>query len=296
MIICGIYKITNPVGKVYIGQSENIYNRWKDYYKLSCNKQVKLYRSLKKYKPCNHTFEIIEECEFINLNCRERYWQDFYNVLNRKKGLNLLLTPCENKYSVPDNIRNKIKKSLIKYNKEKNSPIYQYDLNGELVNTWKNLSEFDNHPIFNKLYIGMCCNNKHKKAYGYLWSYIEKTFDKSFLDKVKLTKSDKLKGHKFNLGRKLTEEHKKKIGISTRGYKHKKEDKLKIAQSKYKPVIQYDKNMNKIKEWNSATEAAIQLNMYPQNISSCCNGKLDTTGGYKWKFEKQLQYTNKLNN
>jgi hypothetical protein len=81
-----------------------------------------------------------------------------------------------------------------------------------------------------------------------------------------------------------------------RGYKHKKEDKLKIAQSKYKPVIQYDKNMNKIKEWNSATEAAIQLNMYSQNISSCCNGKLDTTGGYKWKFEKQLQYTNKLNN
>lgn len=285
MIICGIYKITNPKGKVYIGQSENIYVRWEDYYKLSCNKQIKLYRSLKKYKPCNHIFEIIEECEFIKLNCRERYWQEYYNVLNKNKGLNLILTPCENKYSMPNTIRNKIKKSLIKYNKQKYSPIYQYNLNGELVYIWKNLSEFDNHPIFDKLYIGMCCRNKYDKAYEYLWSYHEKTFNKDFLNKVKLTKSDKLKNHKYNIGRKLTEEHKSKIGNSIRGYKHTNKDKLKIAESKYKPIIQYDKNMNIIKEWKSATEAANKLELYSQNISNCCNNKLETTGGYKWKFK-----------
>jgi predicted GIY-YIG superfamily endonuclease len=29
----GIYKITNPIGKVYIGQSTNIFHRWDKHYK-----------------------------------------------------------------------------------------------------------------------------------------------------------------------------------------------------------------------------------------------------------------------
>lgn len=91
--ICGIYKITSPSGKIYIGESSNIYNR-KYYYKInSCHKQVKLYNSLKKYGWENHTFEVIEECSFEDLLCRERYWQDFYDVLG-ENGLNLELTNC----------------------------------------------------------------------------------------------------------------------------------------------------------------------------------------------------------
>ena len=41
-IICGIYKITSPSGKIYIGQSINIKSRWKYYEKLRCNKQFKI--------------------------------------------------------------------------------------------------------------------------------------------------------------------------------------------------------------------------------------------------------------
>jgi excinuclease UvrABC nuclease subunit len=32
-VIIGIYKITNPNRKIYIGQSTNIYRRWKQYLK-----------------------------------------------------------------------------------------------------------------------------------------------------------------------------------------------------------------------------------------------------------------------
>lgn len=90
--ICGIYKITSPSGRVYIGESVNIFKRWVSYRNLSCKKQGKLLNSLKKYTPENHTFEIIEVCEFDELKCRERYWQDEFDVLNG--GLNLKLTEC----------------------------------------------------------------------------------------------------------------------------------------------------------------------------------------------------------
>ena len=55
----GIYKITNPSGKIYIGQSVNIDNRISSYKNLKCKNQTKLYRSLLKYTFENHIFEIL---------------------------------------------------------------------------------------------------------------------------------------------------------------------------------------------------------------------------------------------
>jgi group I intron endonuclease len=77
----GIYKIISPTNKMYIGQSTNIEQRWKWYNKLYCKSQTKLYNSLKKYGPENHIFEIIEECDEIELLCRETYWKEYYKVL-----------------------------------------------------------------------------------------------------------------------------------------------------------------------------------------------------------------------
>lgn len=89
----GIYKIISPNNKIYIGQSINIYKRWNSYKNLNCKRQIKLYRSLLKYGVDNHIFEIIEECDFKDLNVRERYWQDYYDVLN--DGLNCCLTETD---------------------------------------------------------------------------------------------------------------------------------------------------------------------------------------------------------
>lgn len=87
----GIYKITNPKGRVYIGQSINIEKRSKIYKKEDCRGQPKLHGSLVKYGFSQHNFEVIEECTTEELNVRERYWQDFYEVLS-EKGLNCMLT------------------------------------------------------------------------------------------------------------------------------------------------------------------------------------------------------------
>jgi group I intron endonuclease len=87
----GIYKITSPTNKVYVGQSVEIENRIKKYASCNCKLQVRLYSSIKKYGWKNHVFEIIEECDKEELNSKERYWQDFYECIG-KNGLNCLLT------------------------------------------------------------------------------------------------------------------------------------------------------------------------------------------------------------
>ena len=93
----GIYKITNPKGKIYIGQTIDIENRWNEYKSLyNSRSQIKIHRSLKKYGFNNHIFEIIEECEKSELNIKERYYQDLYDATG-KKGLNCRLTKSDDR-------------------------------------------------------------------------------------------------------------------------------------------------------------------------------------------------------
>ena len=80
----GIYKITNPKGKVYIGQSINIVRRMKSYSKMYCKQQPKIYNSLKKYGWENHEFDVLVECKIKELNFLETLYKKFY--LNKLKG------------------------------------------------------------------------------------------------------------------------------------------------------------------------------------------------------------------
>lgn len=79
-VIIGIYKITNPKGKVYIGQSINIENRKERYEKYIkyMFSQPKIYNSIQKYGWGKHKFEVIEECSMEQLNERETYWKQYY--------------------------------------------------------------------------------------------------------------------------------------------------------------------------------------------------------------------------
>jgi group I intron endonuclease len=87
----GIYRITNPKGEVYIGQSRKVEKRIKYYNSINSSAgQVKLYNSFLTYGIENHKFDIVEECDVLDLNIRERYWQDFYNSVTN--GLNTKLT------------------------------------------------------------------------------------------------------------------------------------------------------------------------------------------------------------
>ena len=92
----GIYKITSPSGKVYIGQTTNFTKR-KNYYKNGAKPyQIRIHNSLQKYGYDAHSIVLIEQCSVDNLNQRERYWQDFYDVIG-ENGLNCRLTATNDK-------------------------------------------------------------------------------------------------------------------------------------------------------------------------------------------------------
>jgi hypothetical protein len=76
--IIGIYKITSPTNKIYIGKSKNIISRWKNYKSLNCYQQPIIHASLKRHGVDKHRFEIIEECDFNLLDERELYWYNHY--------------------------------------------------------------------------------------------------------------------------------------------------------------------------------------------------------------------------
>ena len=86
----GIYKITSPTKRIYIGQSIDINKRFRYYKRLSCVEQPKLFNSLRKYGVGKHIFEIVNECELNELNELERYYQELYNCID--KGLNCMFT------------------------------------------------------------------------------------------------------------------------------------------------------------------------------------------------------------
>lgn len=88
--ICGIYKITSPTGRVYIGQSVNIRKRWQAYRRLDCIKQKKLHASLNKHGWRKHQFEIITECDKGNLDEMEIFFINAYNSYNTPHGMNLM--------------------------------------------------------------------------------------------------------------------------------------------------------------------------------------------------------------
>lgn len=106
----GIYKITNPKGSIYVGQSMNIERRFRGYKKLTnCKGQTKLYNSLVKYGTINHTYEVIELCEVQMLNERERFWQEHFNCI---KGLNCNYVSTETQKQIPsDEVRQKMSKA-----------------------------------------------------------------------------------------------------------------------------------------------------------------------------------------
>lgn len=90
----GIYKITSPTGKVYIGQSWDIQKRWGNYRRLACKTQIKLYKSLQRHSTSTHRFEILTELpsdvtQDILDTYEIYYWEQYiscgYKMLNLKE-------------------------------------------------------------------------------------------------------------------------------------------------------------------------------------------------------------------
>ncbi len=61
-----------------------------------------------------------------------------------------------------------------------------------------------------------------------------------------------------------------------------------INNKRSKSVIQYDSNMNFIKEYHSLTQAERETGCFHSNITKCCNNHpaYPRCGGFKWKYKE----------
>ena len=58
-----------------------------------------------------------------------------------------------------------------------------------------------------------------------------------------------------------------------------------IAEKNFKKVIQLDLNDNVLNEFESIKQAGQETRVFATSISACCNGKVKSAGGFKWRKE-----------
>ena len=91
--------------------------------------------------------------------------------------------------------------------------------------------------------------------------------------------------------KKVSEENKKKISefMKNRPVKESTKQKAKerMIDNNYGKIkiIQMEMNGNFIKEWDSASDAALFLNKRPSHITSCCKDQRKSAFGFKWKYK-----------
>lgn len=102
---------------------------------------------------------------------------------------------------------------------------------------------------------------------------------------VKHSKEAKKKISEEAKGRIMSDEAKQKISEANTGKIHSDETKKKMSLVRQKPVLQFTKNNEFVKRYNSIIEAVKETGINDGNISQCCLGKLKTSGNYLWMYE-----------
>lgn len=314
-----IYKTTIlKTGKSYIGKHngslKNYYGSGKDF-KIDFKKFVN-------DKSTDLIKEIIEYVYDINeLNNREEYWLKFYdakdnplfyNLTNKSGGIDRYSIESRNKISMSQKGKKKsplsdaTKLKISKANKgHKHSFETKYKMS--LIKKGKPQSEESilkrKKPRSESAKINMRVPKKNKENFKY---------PKPQSTKDAISKSKKghkcyenpeigLKISKSLKGYKQTLEHVNKRTFLLKGKSNEKNKKPKpqgfgdlISRTNKgkphlnlrKPILQYDLEDNFIKEWDSITQACLELfndlSKNP-NINKCIHNKIKTAYGYKWK-------------
>jgi group I intron endonuclease len=244
----GIYKITNPKGKNYIGSTVDLKRREKEYEKLKCKNQILIYNSLKKYGWENHTFEIIEKCDIELLNEREIYWTEYYKAFSEDGGL-VLQVGGNNGYQSSDTKDRKSKSMKGKLLGRSNIGV---------KNSW-----VDSNRIGGNTGHSLSSESKNKISIS---KQNHPMYTNEWRDKI----STSLKGRKITWGDKIS---KSNVGVSRNKGKNQK------------PVLQFTLDGILINTFNSISEASQNTNINFNIISNNLLGYSKTGKNYVWKYK-----------
>lgn len=136
--------------------------------------------------------------------------------------------------------------------------VAQYTMDGKFIaifdstiNAARSLTSNDKKAKSMSTNISRCANGKLKTAYGYIWKKVENVINDNNDILEQLREQD-------------------------------------VVKSIYncKPVVQYDKNLNYIRTFPSATEASVKTKINRSCISACVRGDQETAGGFIWRYDE----------
>lgn len=251
---CGIYKITSPKKKIYIGQSVNIKKRFNSYTRLyESEKQKKLYNSLRKYGPDKHKFEVIHRCLPEELNSLESYYIDLFQSHKSEYGLNTLHGGNQFNLGIKhtDATIAKMKKrgmpktALPASNKVTSIKIHQLTMDGIFIKEFPSTASAARYFNCSTANISNCLKGFNKSAKGFKWKWA-------------------------NINKKIKPQKAKEKSIEC------------LVKANSKLTEQFDLQGNFIKEWQSISVASVTLKINRITISRDFHNKT-TKSGFIWK-------------
>lgn len=307
--ISGIYKIINKVnGKIYIGSSKDIRNRWHRHryvLKAGTHHSPHLQASWNKYGEDNFEIVIVEECSIDDLLPKEQYYLDNlqpeYNF--QKIAGAPPIDPERSRQIAKDNWASGVWDHRLR-------PIERIDPNTGEVKEYESIADAVSEG-FKQSCIWYCLDGRKASYANYYWQYadgsspeVKVKYEKMFRKVIgtsldgtnvfELSSFEKCHSQGFNYG---------KIraccaGVSGRrthnGFTWQYADEYiqgKAEQNKAKTfsetfckaVVRIDPKTNERKEYES--QAATEKDGFSQkHVSSCCRGKRKSHGGYIWEF------------
>lgn len=186
----GIYKIENIVnGKIYIGQSKQIRQRWSDHKKElrhNRHKNEYLQRAWNKYGEKNFKHEVIELCSEEELDEKECYYIELYETFNNDKGYNLTAGGGRNKI-LSDSTREKLRINGTGTNNPNSKKVICLETN----KIYDCMSQAGKEYGIDYTNIYRCCNLQRYTTVGLHWMFLEdyNNSSKDYIDNL-LTKKD----------------------------------------------------------------------------------------------------------
>lgn len=250
-----IYSITSPSGKTYIGQTWDLYHRYKSGVSKS---QRLLYRSYKKYGVDAHILTVLKKFEGEFTQADLDHWELWYIKDYKSKSITLL--------NIRDGGGNTGKLS------EETKAII-----GAKSRQWKK----DNPELVRQIALHAAASNIGRKRSAETKALqskaaIGKPKTKEHSLKVSIAKKGKPSPHK---GKHFSPEAVERIRAG-----------IKSRRSIGKPINQYNLNGEFIKMWPSISDAARSLKLHPGTINGCVLKKPNykTCGGFIWRYKTDL--------
>lgn len=192
---------------------------------------------------------------------------------------------------------------LLKANKDRQIPVRQLDLDGNLIATYAGVSEAEKVNGFNHASIWNVCRGNTDMAYGCRWEYV----DDELRHEAELRRAARptggtaivqysLDGTELARFKSLSEAEREtgvpRDGISDcccsgaevyGGYVWRFADASQTTTDKT-AVVQFSKQGERIAEYKSLVEASLQTGVPRYLIRRCCRGVKKSAGGFKWEF------------